>query len=99
MPHGYAIPITPILSRLASNTTALGNQRGFFTRLSSLRTEEDSGYYDPIHHTFSGPTQRHVSGRMTERFNDLEDSSEMEGIELCHSPLTPIPHVSCSASP
>ena len=93
--EGYAM--APVLSRLASNTTALGNQRGFFTMLSSRTDDPDNedynNAYPQIHHTFSGPTQRQVSGRLTEQFtqhtHDPNPDFDLDTIEATPQYVSP----------
>jgi ethanolamine utilization microcompartment shell protein EutS len=50
----------PVLSRLASNTVALTNQRGFFSRMSSGHPDET--------YTFSSPAQRQAQQDLTQSF-------------------------------
>ena len=69
--------LAPMVSRLASNTTALGNQRGFFSTGRPLD--------DPIdlqdNATFSSPLQRQATGAMTQRYvsvaHDPESADEL----------------------
>lgn len=56
--------LAPMVSRLASNTTALGNQRGFFTTGRPL--DDPSAIHD--NSTFSSPLQRSTTGAMTQRY-------------------------------
>ena len=71
--------LAPVLSRMASNTAALGLQRGFVSGLRapvgtpSLDTRAHSG----LQHTFSSPAQRNVTQRMTAGFTQaVSDSQE-----------------------
>lgn len=61
--------LAPVLSRMASNTTALGNQRGFFTMLSSAGSDPTTGGLAPTpSHAFASPSQRAVSERLASQF-------------------------------
>jgi hypothetical protein len=71
--------LAPVLSRMASNTAALGLQRGFVSGLRapvgtpSLDTRAHGG----LEHTFSSPAQRNVTQRMTAGFSQaVSDSQE-----------------------
>jgi len=55
----------PVLSRLASNTVALTNQRGFFSRMSSGPPEET--------YTFSSPAQKQAQQDLTQSFANATD--------------------------
>lgn len=64
-----------MVSRLASNTAALGNQRGFFTTGRPVEDPADNA-------TFSSPLQRLTSGAMTQRYVSVThdpESTEYEG--------------------
>ena len=63
----------PVLSRLASNTVALTNQRGFFSRMSSGPPDET--------YTFSSPAQRQAQHDLTQSFMQ-EDTSAKEDTSL-----------------
>lgn len=71
--------LAPVLSRMASNTAALGLQRGF---MSGLRApvgtpSVDTRPHGGLEHTFSSPAQRHVTQRMTAGFTQaVSDSQE-----------------------
>ena len=52
------IPLAPMLSRMASNTSALGAQRGFFT----------SGAGGGVDDTFSSPSQSRAAQNFTTSF-------------------------------
>ena len=62
--RGWGNALAPMVSRLASNTTALGNQRGFFTTGRPL--DDPSAFHDNA--TFSSPLQRTTTGAMTQRY-------------------------------
>jgi hypothetical protein len=66
----------PVLSRLASNTVALTNQRGFFSRMSSGPPDET--------YTFSSPAQRQAQQDLTQSFMQ-EDTSAKEDTSLNNS--------------
>lgn len=60
----------PMLNRLASNTAALGNQRGFFSMMHSAPTATATTPQLPtVAHTFSSPAQRRVTERLTQEFS------------------------------
>lgn len=59
--------LSPMVSRLASNTTALGNQRGFFTTGRPL--DDPNNLQDNA--TFSSPLQRQTTDAMTQRYTSV----------------------------
>jgi hypothetical protein len=64
---GFAPSIAPVMSRLASNTTVLVNQRGF---MSGLTSPGHTPRRVPLLHTalFSSPSQRSASNQMTQAY-------------------------------
>jgi hypothetical protein len=74
--------LSPVLSRMASNTAALGLQRGF---VSGLQRQNAHGGFAPsadpsaaggLQHTFSSPAQRHVTQRLTAEFSQAQESTQ-----------------------
>lgn len=62
--------VMPVLSRIVSNTTTLGNQRGFITESSySDYTVEIPTTH--VRHTFSSPIQHRHATQMTTNFSQL----------------------------
>lgn len=67
-------PLAPLLSRMASNTAALGLQRGFLTVTSPPRP--DGGRAASIvHHTFSSEEQNTQSVDMTTRYVEEQENA------------------------
>jgi hypothetical protein len=66
------LALGPILSRMASNTTALGGQRGIVSHIRSTSIPPTTVAGRPIlsgvTHTFSSPNQRRATHTMQERF-------------------------------
>lgn len=72
--------LTPVLSRMASNTAALGLQRGFVSGLqrgsASAAPSIDPSALGGLQHTFSSPAQRRVTQRMTAGFTQAASDSQ-----------------------
>lgn len=70
--------LSPVLSRMASNTAALGLQRGFLSAMRSAAAPPsvDTGAVGGLTHTFSSPAQRHVTQRMTAGFTQIAGDSQ-----------------------
>jgi hypothetical protein len=64
-----APPPDALLSRLASNTSALSNQRGFVSRMVSEVTSDAT-------HSFSSPRQQAVQRSLTSSYSQVEGSAE-----------------------
>jgi hypothetical protein len=65
------LSLGPILSRMASNTTALGGQRGIVSHIHSTPSHPTIlGHraVSGVTHTFSSPNQRYATHTMQERF-------------------------------
>lgn len=62
--------LAPVLSRMASNTAALGVQRGILSHVASSG-RGGSGAPHGITHTFSSPSQRQATAAMTERYSQV----------------------------
>ncbi len=88
----YGLPgdnYAPILSRMASNTTALGNQRGFFTSSASATATDPQGPpgTPSMQHTFSSPAQNRATVNMTQRFSEIASPEDTP-------PASPVYHIS-----
>jgi hypothetical protein len=74
-PVPRAPALAPMLSRMASNTAALGNQRGYMSLTSSVAPPShgasDLRAPSGITHTFSSPAQRNATQSMTERYSQV----------------------------
>jgi hypothetical protein len=78
--------LSSVVSRFHSNTAALGAQRGFFTSLIPTATYDPSMPAAPpaitpdrpldITHSFSSPSQRTATTRMTERYTQAPVDSQ-----------------------
>jgi len=64
-----ALPLAPLLSRMASNTSALGAQRGFFTQLGADVAEATET-------SFSSPTQRATSRTISSQYTESKADEE-----------------------
>jgi hypothetical protein len=67
-------PLAPLLSRMASNTAALGLQRGFLTVTSPPRPD-GSRTPSTVHHTFSSEEQQTQSVDMTTRYVEDQENA------------------------
>jgi hypothetical protein len=69
-PFGAMPSLAPVMSRMASNTAALGAQRGFMSHINSTPMPSASGARAPsgITHTFSSPAQQRATHSMREEY-------------------------------
>jgi hypothetical protein len=77
----------PILSRMASNTAALGNQRGFFTSSAAATDPQCPPGTPSMQHTFSSPAQNRATVNMTQRFSEITAPEDTP-------PVSPVYHIS-----
>jgi Mg-chelatase subunit ChlD len=77
---GAGPALAPVLSRMASNTAALGNQRGF---VSALRSNEMPSHAPALRsslagvsHAFSSPAQATRTATMTQRYSEVSAGAE-----------------------
>ena len=67
-------PLAPMLSRLASNTAAVGLQRGFLSAnpsaISGASRRSGENPTSILEATFSSPAQRHATGTLITEFNE-----------------------------
>ena len=83
--------LAPVMSRMASNTAALGVQRGFMSHISSVApTSTPSGRAGPsgITHTFSSPAQQRATHTMQGDYNSRVSQVEVDPTDA-HTPSTP----------
>jgi Mg-chelatase subunit ChlD len=77
--------LAPILSRMASNTAALGAQRGFLSHIHSTPAPVDTSAtaavgarasHSGVTHTFCSPSQARATATMTERYSQVAPAAE-----------------------
>lgn len=73
--------IAPMISRMASNTAALGVQRGIISHVNSIDPSHalpGAAVSSGITHTFNSPAQRQATQSMTERYSRVVSSAVPE---------------------
>lgn len=76
--------LAPVMSRMASNTAALGAQRGFMSHINSTPMPA-GGRPSGITHTFSSPAQQRATTSMRDEYT-LRATQVSEAAEAEHTP-------------